>query len=68
MLKKMLFAVLATALVAAVALPVQFTPAEAALTCKEAAKVNFPADTKERHAYKKGCKAAWKAANKPAKA
>ena len=69
MLKKMLFAVLATALVAAVALPVQFTPAEAAvLTCKEAAKVKFPADTKERHAYKKGCKAAWKAANKPAKA
>ena len=68
MLKKMLFAVLATALVAAVALPVLFTPAEAALTCKEAAKVKFPADTKERHAYKKGCKAAWKAANKPAKA
>ena len=68
MLKKMLFAVLATALVAAVALPVQFTPAEAALTCKEEAKVKFPADTKERHAYKKGCKAAWKAANKPAKA
>ena len=68
MLKKMLFAVLATALVAAVALPVQFTPAEAALTCKEAAKVKFPADTKEHHAYKKGCKAAWKAANKPAKA
>ena len=68
MLKKMLFSVLATALVAAVALPVQFTPAEAALTCKEAAKVKFPADTKERHAYKKGCKAAWKAANNPAKA
>jgi hypothetical protein len=68
MLKKMLFAALATALVAAVALPVQFTPAEAALTCKEAAKVKYPADSKERHAYKKGCKAAWKAANKATKA
>jgi hypothetical protein len=68
MLKKMLFAAVATALVAAVALPVQITPAEAALTCKEAAKLKFPADAKERHAYKKGCKAAWKAANKAAKA
>ncbi len=69
MLKKVLFAAVATALVAAVALPVQFSGAEAAvITCKEAAKLKFPADAKARHAYKKGCKAAWKAANKPAKA
>jgi hypothetical protein len=66
MLKKVLFATVATALVAAVALPVQFTAVQAAapLTCKEAAKLKFPTDAKARHAYKKGCKAAWKAANK----
>jgi hypothetical protein len=62
MLKKMLFATLATALVGAVALPVQFTSVEAAvLTCKQAAKLKFPTDFKARHAYRKACKAAWKA-------
>lgn len=60
MLKKVLFAVVATGFVAALALPVQITPAEAAMTCKEAAKVKFPGDRKARHAYKKACKAAWK--------
>ena len=65
MLKKVLFAVIATALVAAFALPVQFTPAAAAgSNCKEAAKVKFPGDRKARHAYKKECKAAFKASQK----
>jgi hypothetical protein len=63
MLKKVMFAAVATGLVAAVALPIQFTQVEAAgpLTCKEAAKLKFPADHAARSAYKKGCKAAWKA-------
>jgi hypothetical protein len=65
MLKKVLFAALATALVAAVALPMELTSAGAAvLTCKEAAKLKFPTDHKARHAWKKGCVAAWKATQK----
>lgn len=62
MLKKVLFAAVATALVGALALPVQFTPAEAAMmSCKDAAKAKFAGDRKARHAYKKACKEAHKA-------
>jgi hypothetical protein len=61
MLKKVLFSLAATALVAALALPVQFAPAEAAMTCKAAAKAKFKGDMKARHAFKKECKAASKA-------
>ena len=62
MFKKVLFAVVATGLVAAVALPVQVTPAEAGMkSCKHAAKVKFAGDRKARHAYKKACKEAHKA-------
>ncbi len=65
MLKKVLFATLATAFVAAVAVPVQFAPATAAaVSCKETAKMKFPNDLKARHAFKKDCKAAWKASQK----
>lgn len=61
MLKKVLFAAVATGLVAATTLPMQFTSAEAGMmSCKEAAKVKFPGDRKARHAYKKACKAAFK--------
>ncbi|MBK5199035.1 MAG: hypothetical protein JJE37_12270 [Methyloceanibacter sp.] len=69
MLKNVMFAAVATGLVVAVALPVQFTPAEAAapLTCKEAAKLKYPADHAARAAYKKGCKEAWKAHKKATK-
>jgi hypothetical protein len=63
MLKKVLFAVVATGFVAAFALPVHVTPAHAAMTCKEAAKMKFPDDRKARHAWKKECKAAWKASH-----
>ena len=65
MFKKVLFAALATALVTAVALPVQFAPAAAAaMSCKEAAKVKYPSDMKGRHTFKKECKATWKASQK----
>ena len=63
MLKKVLFAVVAIGFAAALALPVQVTTAEAAMTCKEAAKMKFPDDRKARHAWKKECKAAWKASH-----
>ena len=46
----MLFAVVAIGFVAALALPVQFTAAEAATTCKDAAKMDFPNDRKSRRA------------------
>jgi len=61
MLKKVLFSVAATALVAAIAVPVQFAPAQAAMTCKAAAKAKYKGDLKARHAFKKECKAAFKA-------
>jgi hypothetical protein len=64
MLKKVLLSVVATAFVAALAIPVQFAPAEAAMTCKAAAKAKFPGDLKARHAFKKDCKAHWKASQK----
>jgi hypothetical protein len=64
MLKKVLFSVVATAFVAALALPVQFAPAEAGMSCKAAAKAKFPSDMKARHAWKKECKAAWKSQQK----
>ena len=65
MLKKIMFAVVATAFVAATALPFQVAPAAAeAMTCKAAAKAKFPSDLKARHDLKKSCKAAWKATQK----
>ena len=60
---KVLFVVVATSFVAALALPVQFSAAEAAMTCKEAAKMDFPDNRKARKAFKKECKAAWKASH-----
>jgi hypothetical protein len=64
MLKKITFAVIATAFVAAFALPLQIAPAAAAETCKAAAKAKFPDSLKDRHSFKKQCKAAWKASQK----
>ena len=61
MLKKVLFAVVATAFVAALALPVQFSAAEAATTCTDAAMMEYPSDRKMRKAYKIACKAHFKA-------
>jgi hypothetical protein len=64
MLKKIAFAVVATAFVAAFALPMQIAPAAAAETCKAAAKAKFPDDLKARHSWKKQCKATFKASQK----
>jgi hypothetical protein len=64
MLKKIAFAVVATAFVAAFALPMQIAPAAAAESCKAAAKAKFPDDLKARHSWKKQCKAAFKASQK----
>jgi hypothetical protein len=64
MLKKVLLVAIAAGLVSAVSLPLQIAPAQAAMTCKEAAKMKYPEmvkDLKERHAFKKECKDAWKA-------
>jgi hypothetical protein len=61
MLKRVILAAVATAFVAATAMPVALTPAEAATTCKQAAKAKFAGDRKARHAFKKQCKAAFKA-------
>jgi catabolite regulation protein CreA len=61
MLKRVILAAVATAFVAATAMPVAVTPADAATTCKQAAKAKFASDRKARHAFKKQCKAAFKA-------
>jgi len=39
--------------------------APASLTCKEAAKLQFPTDRKTRRAYRNECKQAWKAQKAP---
>ena len=61
MLKRMLFVAAVTGLVAGVTIPVHTTPAEAASGCKQAAKAKFPGDHKSRVAYRKECKAQFKA-------
>jgi hypothetical protein len=59
MLKKVMFAVVATAFVAATAISFQVAPAAAAAeTCKAAAKAKFPSDLKARHEFKKSRKGA----------
>jgi hypothetical protein len=60
MFKKILVAATATAIVAGATLTVPVT-AQAAMTCKEAAKMKYPDNHKMRHAFKKSCKDAWKA-------
>jgi hypothetical protein len=65
MLKRMILAAVATAFVAAAAVPIQTTPAAAeGMTCKAAAKAKFADDRKARHAFKKECKTAFKASQK----
>ena len=62
MLKRILFAAAVTGLVAGVTMPVHTTPAEAAPSgCFKAAKAKFPGDHKSRVAYRKECKAHFKA-------
>jgi len=62
MLKRIFLAAAVTGLIAGVALPLTVDSAMAGKSgCREAAKAKFPGDWKSRHAYKKECKAAWKA-------
>ena len=61
MLKALLLAASFAAFVLA-GLPLDRSSAHAGqMTCREAAKVKFPGDWKTRAAYRKSCKAAWKA-------
>ncbi len=65
MFKKLLFTAIAGGLVSTFL--IQTTPAEAAMhsmvgmTCKDAAKMQYPSDRKTRRAFKKACKEHWKA-------
>ena len=62
MLKRLFLAAAVTGLVAGASIPVMAGPALADKGgCRQAAKAKFPGDLKSRHAYKKECKAAWKA-------
>ena len=62
MLKRMLFAAAVTGLVAGATIPVHTTSAEAAPSgCFKAAKAKFPGDHKSRVAYRKECRAHFKA-------
>ena len=60
MLKALLFAASFTAFIA-VGLPLDQSAGAGQMTCREAAKLRFPGDWKSRAAYRKACKAAWKA-------
>lgn len=70
MLKKMLFAAAVTGLVAGATLPLSTVADAASSGCLHAAKAKFATDYKARHAYRKECKAhfkAYKTATKGAK-
>lgn len=62
---KLILAAVAAGLVAAAALPLQTAPAQAGsmvgMTCKDAAKMQYPDDRKMRRDWKKACKEHWKA-------
>ena len=64
--KTMLLAAAAAGFLAVGLLPLDPSPAQAEqMTCREAAKAKFPGDWKGRNAYRKACKAAWKARLNP---
>ena len=66
MLKTMLLAAAAAGFLAVGLLPLNVSPAQAEqMTCRQAAKAQFPGDWKGRNAYRKACKAAWKARLNP---
>jgi hypothetical protein len=70
MRKKVLLAVAASLVLGGVAMTTPLQPAQAkaqattGVTCREAAKMQYPADRKERRAYKKACKAHYKSLTK----
>jgi hypothetical protein len=65
MFKKLLLTAIAAGLVSIFS--IHLTPAEAAMhsmvgmTCKDAAKMQYPNDRKTRREFKKACKENWKA-------
>ena len=63
MLKTVSLALATSALLSMIgAVTLQSSPAKAeTITCREAAKLKYPHDFKSRHAYRRACKAAWKA-------
>ena len=68
MLKKVLFAATVGGLVAGFALPVPSAEAAAMARAKRRRNLSSRRTTKARHAYKHGCKEAWKAQKQAAKA
>jgi hypothetical protein len=62
MWKKLLWASALTGLLAAAAIPLQTTSADACRSgCREAAKAQFPSDSRTRKEYKRYCKSQYKA-------
>ena len=62
MWKKLLWASAITGLLAAAAIPLQTTSADACRSgCREAAKTRFPDDSRTRKEYQRYCKTQWKA-------
>jgi len=62
MWKKVLLASAVTGLLAAVAIPVQTTPAHASRSgCREAAKARFPYNAAARRDFRRYCKRQWRA-------
>jgi hypothetical protein len=67
MFKKLLLTAIAAGLVSTFS--IRIAPAEAAghsmvgMTCKDAAKMQYPNDRKMRSAFRKACKAHWKASH-----
>jgi hypothetical protein len=67
MLKKVLLATAATGLIATIAVPIETSPAQAQMSCRKEAKMQYPDDRKARRAARKACREAAKmAAGKPA--
>jgi hypothetical protein len=62
MIKKMLLTAAAAAILAGVSMTGPIT-AQAAMTCKDAAKAKYPKGLLQRAEYKHQCVKAWKAAN-----
>ena len=59
MLKKVIFAAVATGFVGAIALPLEVTPAAAeTTTCKELAKMKYPGNWTGRRAWIRECRGA----------
>lgn len=69
MIKKIILAAAVTGFVAGAAIPLHTSTAEAAPSgCIKAAKAKFAGDRKSRGAYRKECRAHWKANKKAQRA